>query len=43
MMMRGVEKQNSKTITSSLLGSFRDDAMTRDEFLRLAHGPGPRG
>ncbi|MBL8984067.1 MAG: GTP cyclohydrolase I FolE, partial [Gemmatimonadetes bacterium] len=42
MMMRGVEKQNSKTITSSLLGNFRDDAMTRDEFLRLAHGPGPR-
>ncbi len=37
MMMRGVEKQNSKTITSSLRGSFRDDAKTRDEFLRLAH------
>jgi GTP cyclohydrolase IA len=40
MMMRGVEKQNSKTITSALLGCFRDDARTRDEFLRLAHGPG---
>ncbi|MBX9929784.1 MAG: GTP cyclohydrolase I FolE [Gemmatimonadaceae bacterium] len=39
MMMRGVEKQNSKTLTSSLLGSFRDDAKTRDEFLRLAHSP----
>jgi GTP cyclohydrolase I len=39
MMMRGVEKQNSKTITSALLGSFRDDAKTRDEFLRLAHAP----
>jgi GTP cyclohydrolase I len=39
MMMRGVEKQNSKTITSALLGSFRNDAKTRDEFLRLAHGP----
>jgi GTP cyclohydrolase I len=39
MMMRGVEKQNSKTITSALNGSFRDDAKTRDEFLRLAHGP----
>ena len=38
MMMRGVAKQNSKTITSALLGSFRDDAKTRDEFLRLAHG-----
>ena len=37
MMMRGVEKQNSKTITSALRGVFRDDPMTRDEFLRLAH------
>ncbi len=36
MMMRGVEKQNSKTITSALLGCFRDDARTRAEFLRLA-------
>ena len=39
MMMRGVEKQNSKTITSALRGSFRDDGKTRDEFLRLAYGP----
>jgi len=38
MMMRGVEKQNSMAITSALLGDFRDDAKTRDEFLRLAHG-----
>jgi GTP cyclohydrolase I len=37
MMMRGVEKQNSMTITSALIGTFRDDAKTRDEFLRLAH------
>ena len=37
MMMRGVEKQNSKTITSALRGQFRECAMTRDEFLRLAH------
>jgi GTP cyclohydrolase IA len=37
MMMRGVEKQNSKTITSALRGAFRDDHKTRDEFLRLAH------
>ena len=39
MSMRGVEKQNSKTITSALRGSFRDDAKTRDEFLRLAYTP----
>jgi GTP cyclohydrolase IA len=37
MMMRGVEKQNSKTLTSALRGSFRNDARTRDEFLRLAY------
>jgi GTP cyclohydrolase I len=37
MMMRGVQKQNSKTITSALRGSFREDPKTRDEFLRLAH------
>jgi GTP cyclohydrolase I len=36
MMMRGVEKQNSKTITSAVHGAFRDDMRTRDEFLRLA-------
>ncbi|HUQ99001.1 MAG TPA: GTP cyclohydrolase I FolE [Gemmatimonadaceae bacterium] len=40
MMMRGVQKQNSKTITSALRGAFRDDAKTRDEFLRLAHNGG---
>ena len=37
MMMRGVQKQNSKTITSILRGAFREDPKTRDEFLRLAH------
>ncbi len=37
MMMRGVEKQNSKTVTSAVRGSFRDDFKTRDEFLRLVH------
>ena len=36
MMMRGVQKQNSRTITSALRGNFRDCPMTRDEFLRLA-------
>jgi len=35
MMMRGVEKQNSKTVTSAMKGIFRDDLRTRDEFLRL--------
>jgi GTP cyclohydrolase IA len=37
MMMRGVEKQGSTTITSALRGTFRECPMTRDEFLRLAH------
>jgi GTP cyclohydrolase I len=36
MMMRGVEKQSSQTLTSALRGTFRDDARTRDEFMRLA-------
>jgi len=40
MMMRGVQKQNSKTITSALRGVFREDPKTRDEFLRLAHSNG---
>ena len=35
MAMRGVEKQNSRTVTSALRGAFRDDPRTRDEFLRL--------
>ena len=39
MMMRGVEKQNSRTITSALRGVFREDSRTREEFLRLAHAP----
>ena len=37
MMMRGVEKQNSKTITSALRGLFRSDPRTREEFLTLAY------
>jgi GTP cyclohydrolase I len=39
MMMRGVEKQNSKTITSAVRGSFRSDPRTREEFLRLVLSP----
>ena len=35
MMMRGVQKQNSWTISSMMLGTFRDNAQTRDEFLAL--------
>ncbi len=38
MMMRGVEKQNSSTVTSAMRGCFLHDARTRDEFLRMAHG-----
>jgi GTP cyclohydrolase I len=37
MMMRGVEKQNSRTITSAMKGVFLDDLRTREEFLRLVH------
>jgi len=40
MMMRGVEKQNSRTITSALRGAFRDDPKTREEFLHLAYAKG---
>ncbi len=42
MMMRGVEKQNSITKTSSMLGSFRSDARTREEFLSLLQMRGSR-
>ena len=35
MVMRGVQKQNSKTVTSAMLGSFREDPRTRTEFMEL--------
>jgi len=39
MMMRGVEKQHSGTMTSAMLGDFRQRKATRDEFLSLvSHG-----
>jgi GTP cyclohydrolase I len=38
MMMRGVEKQHSGTVTSAMLGAFRSNKETRDEFLALIKG-----
>ena len=38
MMMRGVEKQNSRAITSCMLGSFQVDPKTRAEFMQLVKG-----
>ncbi|MHC5010455.1 MAG: GTP cyclohydrolase I FolE [Planctomycetota bacterium] len=35
MMMRGVSKQNSSTVTSCMLGRFRSDSKTRHEFLEI--------
>ena len=40
MMMRGVQKQNSSTMTSCLLGSFRSDFRTRNEFLGFVRSIG---
>ncbi len=39
MVMRGVQKINSKTITSTMLGVFREDPKTREEFLALVNKP----
>ena len=38
MVMRGVEKQQSSAVTSAMLGAFRDNKQTRDEFLALVKG-----
>jgi GTP cyclohydrolase I len=35
MQMRGVEKQNSYATTSAMIGQFRKDSKTRDEFLKI--------
>jgi len=43
MMMRGVEKQHSSAVTSSMLGAFRAEKETRDEFLALIRGRGMNG
>ena len=39
MSMRGVQKQNTTAVTSAMLGSFREDARTRGEFLTLLRKP----
>ncbi len=39
MMMRGVQKRNSKMITSAMLGKFREDQRSRGEFLDLVSSP----
>src|SRR3954463_160955 len=43
MMMRGVEKQHSATVTSSMLGDFRNEQQTREEFLSLIRSGKPNG
>jgi GTP cyclohydrolase I len=43
MMMRGVEKQHSATVTSTMLGAFRDEQQTREEFLSLIRSAKPNG
>lgn len=43
MMMRGVEKQHSSAVTSSMLGCFRQEQETRTEFLSLIRNKGSNG
>jgi GTP cyclohydrolase IA len=43
MIMRGVEKQHSVAVTSCMLGGFRDQHQTREEFLGLIHSPKHNG
>jgi GTP cyclohydrolase I len=43
MMMRGVEKQHSATVTSSMQGAFREEQQTREEFLSLIRSSKPNG
>jgi len=43
MMMRGVEKQHSSAVTSSMLGVFRQEQETREEFLALIRAKGANG
>jgi GTP cyclohydrolase IA len=42
MVMRGVEKQHSAAVTSAMLGAFRENKQTRDEFLSLVHAQGAK-
>jgi len=43
MMMRGVEKQHSATVTSAMFGTFRDEHQTRNEFLSLIRAKNSNG
>jgi len=43
LMMRGVEKQNTVAVTSEMLGVFRSQQQTRDEFLKLIRRHAPEG
>jgi len=42
MVMRGVEKQHSAAVTSAMLGAFRENKQTRDEFLSLVQSHGAK-